>query len=97
MIKLKHCKEKSGLRADVENSCAGNFAVSFAVYFMLCFFTDKLKWNKIFTVFVTLFVVELFEITNGFSIIINTFDTYDIIVNILGVSEALGLDLLTKK
>jgi len=77
-------------------SYAGNFAVSLAVFFIFLFVLINLM-EQIFTAFITLLVVELFEITYAFSIITNTFDSNGIIVNILGVSEALGLDLLTKK
>ena len=39
-------------------------------------------------------IVELFEITNGFGIMKNVFDIFDLFVNLIGVISALLLDKL---
>jgi len=45
----------------------------------------------------TLLVVELFEITNGFGVMSNVYDPMDLLVNLLGVGLALGLDSLISR
>lgn len=93
ILLLKH--KYDGPYVEFVKSYLGNVSVSFAVYFLASFYAYKMKWNKISTVFVTLLTVELFEITNGFGIMKNTFDSYDFIANVLGVFTALVLDLST--
>jgi len=41
-----------------------------------------------------LLVVELFELTNGFGVMLNFYDPWDYFANALGVGFALGIDLL---
>jgi hypothetical protein len=87
----------SGPGLEILQSYSGNLSISFAVYFLICFSSDYWKKNKLITAFISLIVVELFEITNGFSIMTNTYDTIDLFVNLIGVILALAVDqLLTK-
>jgi len=68
------------------------------VYFLICFSSDHWKQNKLITAIISLTIVELFEITNGFGIMKNVFDIFDLFVNLIGVISALVLDkLLTVK
>lgn len=79
------------------NSYLGNVSVSFSVYFLISKNESMGKRNKIITALIALAIVELFEITNGFGIMSNVFDLYDLIANLIGVSIALGLDLFISK
>jgi len=82
---------------EIVKSYSGNLSISFAVYFIICFSSDHWKQNKLITAIISLTIVELFEITNGFGIMTNTYDTIDLFVNIMGVILALAVDqLLTR-
>jgi hypothetical protein len=82
---------------EIVKSYSGNLSISFAVYFLICFSYDYWKQNKLITALISLTIVELFEITNGFGIMTNTYDAIDLFVNLIGVILALVLDqLLTK-
>lgn len=75
------------------NSYLGNVSVSFSIYFLISLNETIWKQNKVITALIALTVVELFEITNGFGIMSNVFDYYDLLANLIGVSIALTLDL----
>ena len=88
----------NGPDQEIVKSYSGNLSISFAVYFIICFSSDHWKQNKLITVIISLTIVELFEITNGFGIMKNVFDIFDLFVNLIGVILALVLDkLLTIK
>ena len=84
----------TGPYLELVHSYLGNISISFAVYFILGFSSDRWKNNNFITAFIALLVVELFEITNGFGIMRNVFDYFDLIANILGVVLALTLNSL---
>jgi hypothetical protein len=87
----------NGPGQEMVKSYSGNFSISFAVYFLICFSSDHWKQNKLITAIFSLMIVELFEITNGFGIMTNTYDTIDLFVNLIGVILALAVDqLLTR-
>jgi len=95
VLLLKQIYNGPGL--EIVKSYSGNLSISFAVYFLICFSSDYWKQNKLITALISLTIVELFEITNGFGIMTNTYDTIDLFVNLIGVILALVLDqLLTK-
>ena len=88
----------SGPGLEIVQSYSGNLSISFAVYFLICLSSDYWKKNKLITAIISLIIVELFEIANGFGIITNTYDAIDLFVNLIGVILALTVDqLLTKK
>ncbi len=88
----------NGPGPEIVKSYSGNLSISFAVYFLICFSSDHWKQNKLITAIISLTIVELFEITNGFGIMKNVFDIFDLFVNLIGVISALVLDkLLTVK
>ena len=74
------------------DSYLGNVSVSFAVYFLVGIIAIKWKLNKLTTAVISLTIVELFELTNGFGIMTNIFDPFDLIANIVGVGLAFALD-----
>ncbi len=88
----------SGPALEIVKSYSGNISISFAVYFLISFSSDYWKQNKLITAIISLTIVELFEITNGFGVMTNTYDTIDLFVNLIGVISALVLDkILTVK
>ena len=89
----------SGPLEDIIHSYAGNFFVSFALYFVFLnpFVQVKLRAKKVLAAMLTLAVVESFEAFNGFGYMINTFDPVDYIANAFGVGFALGLDVILSR
>ena len=86
-----------GPSQEIVKSYSGNLSISFAVYFLICFSSDNWKQNKFITAIISLTILELFEITNGFVIMTNTYDTIDLLINLIGVILALVVDqLLTR-
>ena len=73
---------------------ASNFSVSFAIYFIAQLGFYPLPYPKLVSAAGALLAVELFELTNGFGIMINFYDPWDYFANALGVGLALGIDLL---
>jgi uncharacterized membrane protein len=95
VLLLKH--SYNGPALEIVKSYSGNLSISFAVYFLLCFSSDHWKQNKFITAIISLIIVELFEITNGFGIMTNTYDIIDLFANLIGIILALAVDqLLTK-
>ena len=89
----------SGPLADIIHSYAGNFFVSFALYFVFInpLVQFQLKAKRVLAAFLTLAVVESFEAFNGFGYMLNTYDPIDYIANALGVGFAFGLDTLLNR
>lgn len=95
LLLLKQIYNGPGL--EIVKSYSGNLSVSFAVYFLISVSSDHWKQNKLITAIISLTIVELFEITNGFGIMTNVYDIIDLFVNLIGVILALVVDqLLTK-
>lgn len=70
----------------------GNVAVSFSVYF-LARIAGNGKINPAVSAGAALLLVELFELTNGFWVMLNVYDPLDYLANALGVGLALVVDL----
>jgi hypothetical protein len=90
----------SGPLEDIVHSYAGNFFVSFALYFVFInpLVQVQLRAKRILAALLTLAVVESFEAFNGFGFMVNTYDPVDFIANAFGAGLALGLDtMLTMK
>ncbi len=73
---------------------ASNFSVSFAIYFIAQLGFYPLPYPKLVSAAGALLAVEIFELTNGFGIMLNFYDPWDYFANALGVGLALGIDLL---
>ena len=80
---------------DALNAYAGNVAVSFALYFAAINATSRYGRPRLLAAALTLLAVELFEITNGFGVMENTYDPADFIANAAGVGLAVIVDLGT--
>jgi len=87
----------SGPGQEIVQSYSGNLSISFSTYFLICFSSDHWKQNKLITAILSLTIVELFELTNGFGIMTNTYDTIDLFANLIGIILALAVNqLLTR-
>lgn len=76
------------------HSYAGNVSVSFAVYFLAKRVTTGSRWPVLLAVALALGAVELFELTDGFGIMSNTYDPFDLLANVIGIGVGVGLDRL---
>ena len=90
-------KNYDGPYQEIINSYLGNLSISFSMYFLISLNHTIWKSKKIITFLVSLAIVELFEITDGFGIMSNVYDSYDLIANLIGVSIALALDISIKR
>jgi hypothetical protein len=83
---------------EIVKNYLGIFSISFALYFLISFYSNHWKQNKFITLIISLLIVELFEITNGFGTMKNVFDIFNLNANLAGVILALATDqLLTIK
>ena len=79
---------------EIIHSYGGNVSASFAVYFVVGFLTSGWRYGRLVTAGIALLVVELFEVTNGFGVMTNVYDSVDFVANAVGVVLALVLDTL---
>jgi len=86
----------SGLVGELGHSYAGNVAVSFAVYFWVSLAAGG-RLNRAITGALALIIVELFERTDGFGIMSNTYDPFDYLANAIGVGAAYIVDVLSSR
>jgi len=86
-----------GPLAQVLSNYGGNFAVSFAVYFLVAIVAARLDWGKLATAVSALLIVEAFEVTNGYGIMSNVYDPLDLVANAAGVGIALAVDLTSQR
>ena len=84
----------SGPLVEIIHSYGGNVSASFAVYFVVGFLTSGWRYGRLVTAGIALLVVELFEVTNGFGVMTNVYDSVDFAANAVGVVLALVLDTL---
>jgi hypothetical protein len=81
--------------ADLIGAYAGNVAVSFALYFAALNASARFRWPRLLAASATLLAVELFEATDGFGVMANTFDLLDFVANAAGVGLAFVVDIAT--
>jgi hypothetical protein len=79
-------------------SYGGNVAASFAVYFVVSNLRlhSHSRYGRLLTAAAALFVVESFEVTNGFGVMTNVYDRVDLVANAVGVGFGLAVDALTR-
>lgn len=82
--------------SDFAFSYVGNLSVSFAVYFIVRLATHG-KLNPAFCAIIALLIVELFEATDGFGVMTNTYDRFDFVANALGVALGVAVDVITSQ
>lgn len=84
----------AGPGVEMVRSYGGNLVASFAVYFILATELGRMKWGRVARAAAALGVVELFEATNGFGVMSNTYDAWDFAANGLGVALALVVEMV---
>ena len=94
VLVLKHAYH--GPLARVVHNYAGNFCASFAVYFLCATVVAQINRGRLAAVASALLIVETFELTNGFGIMVNTYDPVDLLANATGVGLALAIDRITQ-
>jgi len=81
----------SGSFSELAYSYLGNFAVSYAVYFLVTLAVES-RINRAASALIALAVVEAFELTGGFGLMTNVYDPWDYLANALGVALAYLVD-----
>jgi hypothetical protein len=81
-----------GPLAPVCHNYCGNFAASFAVYFLVGIAASRHGWGRWIIAAAALLVVELFEITDGFGVMGNVYDPLDLLANAAGIGLAFAVD-----
>lgn len=79
---------------EVIDAYAANVAVSFAVYFNAALMPVNIRYRRLWVAGLALAAVELFEVSNGFGIMSNVYDSMDLVANGAGVLLALIVDSL---
>ncbi len=87
-------RQYAGPLQEIVRAYAGNLSISFALYFVFMNLNVRLAIRKLVAALLAFATVELFEVFNGFGIMANTYDPIDLAANAVGVSFALGLDML---
>jgi len=85
----------SGPLEELVHSYAGNVSVSFALYFAALSTTLALRRPRLVAALSSLAAVEAFEVTDGFGVMANVFDPFDLLANAVGVALAVAVDLLS--
>lgn len=85
-------RQYSGTLEEVIHSYAGNFAASFAVYFIVKNIPFRSGYKKVLTAGLALGVVQLFEVFDGFGVMTNVYDPVDFVANFAGIALALAVD-----
>ena len=85
-----------GPLAQLLYSYGGNFAVSFAVYFLAAIAASRFGRGRFAAAASALLVVEAFEITDGFGVMSNVYDPVDLMANTAGVGVALAVDFTSR-
>jgi hypothetical protein len=84
----------SGPLQEIVHAYAGNLSISFALYFVFMNLQPRLTIKRLVAASLAFAAVELFEAFNGFGVMANTYDPVDFVVNAVGISFALSLDML---
>lgn len=87
----------NGPSQEIVSAQGGNFAVSFALYFVAVTAASRHDLGRIAAAAATLLAVETFEATDGFGVMTNTYDRFDFVANALGVAVAVVVDLVSRE
>ncbi len=85
-----------GPASELLHAYGGNVAVSFALYFAAVNATSSYPRPRLLAALLTLVAVELFEVTDGFGVMANTYDPLDLLANAAGVGLAVIVDIATR-
>ncbi len=88
-----------GAYSDAVHAYGGNITASFGVYFLAVIAAWRLGWSPqarmLGAAVAALVVVEAFELTNGFGVMTNVYDRFDLLANAAGVLLALLVESAT--
>ena len=84
----------NGPFAELIYNQGSNFSVSFAVYFIGVMGFSSFPRPRLLAFIGALLAVQSFELLNGFGVMTNVYDPWDLLANALGIVLALGVDLL---
>jgi hypothetical protein len=87
----------SGPYAEFFYNYGSNFSVSFAIYFIGMLGFRSFQQTRLISGIGALLAVELFELLDGFGVMENVYDPWDLLANALGIGLAVGVDLLTDR
>lgn len=87
----------SGPHTALVHSYGGNVAASFAVYFILATPLSRLNFGRALRAILGLAVVDIFEATDGFQVMANTYDPVDYLANGVGIVLALVVDAVAAR
>lgn len=82
--------------SDFVYSYVGNVTISYAVFFLTNIAAEN-RLNRFKIVLISLAVVEIFELTNGFGFMTNVYDPFDYLANALGISLAFIVDMISTR
>jgi hypothetical protein len=85
----------AGPHAQAVHAYAGNFSVSFALYFVALNATRRSRHPRLLAAVATLMAVTAFEVTDGFGVMANVYDPADILANAAGIGFALLVDAVS--
>jgi hypothetical protein len=85
----------SGPYRQALRSYGGNIVASFAAYYVVALLPLPPRFGRLFTAGLALAVVELFEASNGFGVMTNTYDPVDFAANAAGIALAVAVDIVT--
>jgi len=77
-------------------SYLGNVTVSFAAYFWVSL-AARQRLSRGALVLLALLIVDTFELTDGFGIMSNVYDRFDLLANALGVALAWCVDMVSSR
>ena len=78
------------------HSYLGNLSASFAVYYLVALAVTP-RLNRLWISVISLSIVELFELANGFGVMTNVYDPFDYVANILGIALAFLVDIISSQ
>jgi hypothetical protein len=78
---------------EVAHCYLGNVSVSFSVYYLVSLAAGG-RLNRAAYIVIALLAVQSFELADGFGIMSNVYDHYDLIANALGVAIAFVVDVV---
>jgi hypothetical protein len=90
---LKHLY--AGFGEPVIHAYAGNFVVSFALYFALLGAVLRVRYPRLLAAAVVFALVTAFEVTDGFGVTANVYDSLDIVANAAGIGFAVVIDVVS--
>ena len=81
-----------GPLAALVQSYLGNVSASFAVYFIASFAASHFPLPRLMAALAALAAVEFFELLDGFGVMSNIYDPWDLVANAVGIGVAFGID-----